>query len=63
MDTKPGCTLTDTDGNVFAGASRASTTLREANQAEPADEMWARLMAGGSYDAALALFRAYVEGT
>ena len=61
MQKKPKCKLSDTDGNVFALASRVSHVLQKARQGDQAREMQTRLFTCHSYDEALCLFMEYVD--
>jgi hypothetical protein len=61
MDGKPRCTLTGTDGNVFALAARVAAALENAGQPEKAAEMLAKLWECHSYGDALRLFMTYVD--
>jgi hypothetical protein len=58
---KPVCTLTGTDGNVFALAGRVARALKQADQHKQAHDMYRRLQQCPSYDAALQLFLEYVD--
>ena len=49
------------DGNIFAILGRASALLKQAGQARQADEMFRRVTACHSYDAALRIISEYVQ--
>ena len=61
MSNKPICALIGEDGNVFNLAGIVSKTLKDNDQPDKADEVWAKLKACKSYDQALQMFRQYVE--
>ena len=63
MNNKPDCILIGEDGNIFHLMGLASRTLRENGQSEQASDMCARIMASGSYDAALCIIGEYVNIT
>lgn len=58
---KPRCTLTGTDGNIFALMGRVSKTLREAGLEDKVSEMQNRVTSSKSYDEALTVLGDYVE--
>lgn len=58
---KPKCTLSGTDGNVFALAGKVTRALKQAGQIDKAKDFNARLVQCGSYDAALQLMMEYVD--
>ena len=58
---KPDCKLTETDGNVFALASRVQEVLIANGMAEQASDMIIDLPKCENYDDALCLFSKYVN--
>lgn len=62
MGRKPRCTLTGTNGNVFALLGRASRTLRDNKMNKQANECVDRVLSTArSYDEALRIMMEYVE--
>ena len=58
---RPKMQLIGQDGNIFAIMSRASRLLKSAGQSDKAKEMYGRVMASKSYNAALTIVSEYVE--
>lgn len=58
---KPTCKLVGEDGNIFSILGRVSRTLKAHGKAEQAKEVYERVMASSSYEAALQIIMEYVE--
>lgn len=60
-EAKPKCKLIGEDGNIFFILGRVRQILKAADQNDKAQEVSERVMASGSYDAALKIIMEYVD--